>query len=318
MFCPNCRNQIDENAEFCPHCGTNMKQSQVQLKNQAQSSVQQPTQQNYDQNHSKMPPNNRNGKKTTIVLLIIVLLLVVGAIWGASKLMKKDTNTSKPDETIQETENNTTNNNNNADTSGNVDPNTNLTYDKNGTFLMTIEDVYTITGRGTVVAGRILRGTVKLNDEVQIIGLDKEIITTTVTGIEMFRKELDYAEAGDNIELFVKDVSREKVERGQVIAKPNSIKASKKFEATIDVLSEEEGGKNTSFFTNYRPQFYFRTVGITGSITLPNNIEKVNPGDKNIQITVELVSNVAIEIGTEFGILDNGKNVGTGKITKVY
>lgn len=321
MFCPNCRNQVDENAEFCPHCGTNIKQIQVQLQNQAQSNFQQPTPQNYNQNISQMPINNKNGKRFPIVPIIIVVLLVVVAIFGASKIMKKNTTPSKPNEAINEndtTNNKDTNNGTNNNTSGTVDPDTNLTYDKNGAFLMAIEDVFTITGRGTVVTGRVSRGTIKLNDEVQIIGLDKEIINTSVTGIEMFRKQLDYAEAGDNVGLLLKDVSREEVERGQVIAKPNSIKASKKFEATIDVLSKEEGGRHTPFFTNYRPQFYFKTTDITGTITLLNNVEMVSPGDKNIKISVDLVSNVAMEIGTEFSIREGGRTIGAGKITKVY
>lgn len=319
MFCPNCRNQVDENAELCPCCGTDIKQIQVQLQNQAQNNFQQSIPQNYNQNISQMPINNKNGKRFPIVPIIIVLLVVV-AIFVASKVMEKDT-PPKSNEVINK--NDTTNNKDtdketNNNTSGTVDQNTNLTYDKNGTFLMAIEDVFTIPGRGTVVTGYVSRGTIKLDDEVQIIGLDKEIINTSVTGIEKFGKQLDYAEAGDNVGLLLKDVSREEVERGQVIAKPNSIKASKKFEATIDVLSKEEGGRRNPFFTNYRPQFYFKTTDITGTITLLNNVEIVSPGAKNINVSVDLVSNVAMEIGTEFSIREGGRTIGTGKITKVY
>ena len=321
MFCPNCRNQIDGSVEFCPHCGTNIKQIKAQLQNQTRNNVQQVMPQNYNQNISQNLLNNKNGKKFPIIPIIIVLLLVVIAIFGVSKIMKKNTTQPKHNETVNE--NNTTNNKDadndtSNNTSGNVDPNTNLTYDKNGAFLMTIEDVFTITGRGTVVTGRVSRGTIKLNDEIQIIGLDKEIITTTVTEIEMFRKQVDYAEAGDNVGLSIKDVSRDEVERGQVIAKPNSIKASKKFEATIDVLSKEEGGRHTPFFTDYRPQFYFRTTDITGVVKLPDDVEMVTPGDKNVQITVELVNNVAMEVGTEFSIREGGRTIASGKVTKVY
>ena len=318
MFCPNCRNQVVDGAEFCPNCGTSLKQ----IQNQMQQPVQQPVYNNQPQNNYQQPMNNQNGnKKSILVPIIIVVVLAIAAVFGASKLIKKDTPVNNDTNNQQVQETNTTNNDNTTNSNGNstgtVDPNTNLTYDKDGAFLMAIEDVFTITGRGTVVTGRVERGTIKLNDEVQIIGLNHEIITTTVTGIEMFRKQLDYAEAGDNAGILLKDISRDDVERGQVLAKPNSIKAATKFDADVYVLTKEEGGRHTPFFNNYRPQFYFKTTDITGVVTLPSNVEMVSPGD-NAKMTVELISNVAMEVGTEFSIREGGRTIGKGTVTKVY
>ena len=182
-------------------------------------------------------------------------------------------------------------------------------------FLMSIEDVFTITGRGTVVTGRVERGQLKLNDEVEIVGL-KDTKKTVVTGIEMFRKQLDYAEAGDNAGVLLRGISREDVERGQVLAKPGSVKPHKKFTAEVYVLSKEEGGRHTPFFTNYRPQFYFRTTDVTGVITLPEGTEMVMPGD-NVSITVELIAPIAVENGTEFSIREGGRTVGAGKVVEI-
>ena len=182
-------------------------------------------------------------------------------------------------------------------------------------FLMSIEDVFTITGRGTVVTGRVERGQLKLNDEVEIVGL-KDTKKTVVTGIEMFRKQLDYAEAGDNAGVLLRGISREDVERGQVLAKPGSVKPHKKFTAEVYVLSKEEGGRHTPFFTNYRPQFYFRTTDVTGVITLPEGTEMVMPGD-NIEMTVELIAPIAVENGTKFSIREGGRTVGAGNISDI-
>ena len=182
-------------------------------------------------------------------------------------------------------------------------------------FLMSIEDVFTITGRGTVVTGRVERGQLKLNDEVEIVGL-KDTKKTVVTGIEMFRKQLDYAEAGDNAGVLLRGISREEVERGQVLTKPGTVKPHKKFKASVYVLSKEEGGRHTPFFTNYRPQFYFRTTDVTGVITLPEGTEMVMPGD-NISITVELIAPIAVENGTEFSIREGGRTVGAGKVSEI-
>jgi elongation factor Tu len=182
-------------------------------------------------------------------------------------------------------------------------------------FLMSIEDVFTITGRGTVVTGRVERGQLKLNEEVEIVGL-KPTKKTVVTGIEMFRKQLDYAEAGDNAGVLLRGISREDVERGQILCKPGSVTPHKKFEAQVYVLSKEEGGRHTPFFTNYRPQFYFRTTDVTGVVELPAGVEMVMPGD-NVTMTVELIAPIAIETGTKFSIREGGKTVGSGSITKV-
>ena len=182
-------------------------------------------------------------------------------------------------------------------------------------FLMSIEDVFTITGRGTVVTGRVERGTLKLNDEVEIVGL-KPTRKTVVTGIEMFRKQLDFAEAGDNAGVLLRGISREDVQRGQVLAKPGTVTPHTKFEAQVYVLSKEEGGRHTPFFSNYRPQFYFRTTDVTGVVTLPEGTEMVMPGD-NVSMTVELIAPIAIENGTKFSIREGGRTVGAGTVTKI-
>ena len=182
-------------------------------------------------------------------------------------------------------------------------------------FLMSIEDVFTITGRGTVVTGRVERGQLKLNDEVEIVGL-KDTQKTVVTGIEMFRKQLDFAEAGDNAGVLLRGISREQVQRGQVLAKPGTVTPHTKFEAQVYVLSKEEGGRHTPFFTNYRPQFYFRTTDVTGVVTLPEGTEMVMPGD-NVNMTVELIAPIALENGTKFSIREGGRTVGAGTVTKI-
>ena len=187
--------------------------------------------------------------------------------------------------------------------------------DNDKPFLMSIEDVFTISGRGTVVTGRVERGRLNLNDEVEIVGL-KETRKSVVTGIEMFRKSLDYAEAGDNAGVLLRGINREDVERGQVLAKPGSVHPHKKFKASVYVLSKEEGGRHTPFFSNYRPQFYFRTTDVTGVIELPQGVEMVMPGD-NVEMTVELIANVALENGTKFSIREGGRTVGAGTVTEI-
>ena len=182
-------------------------------------------------------------------------------------------------------------------------------------FLMSIEDVFTITGRGTVVTGRVERGKLNLNDTVEIVGI-RPTQSTVVTGIEMFRKQLDYAEAGDNAGVLLRGISREEVERGQVLAKPGSVTPHKKFKAQVYVLSKEEGGRHTPFFANYRPQFYFRTTDVTGVITLPEGTEMVMPGD-NVNIHVELIHPIALEQGTKFSIREGGRTVGAGTVSKI-
>ncbi len=187
--------------------------------------------------------------------------------------------------------------------------------DNDKPFLMSIEDVFTITGRGTVVTGRVERGKLNLNDEVEIVGL-KPTKKTVVTGIEMFRKQLDFAEAGDNAGVLLRGINRDEVERGQVLAKPGSVHPHKKFVAQVYVLSKEEGGRHTPFFTNYRPQFYFRTTDVTGVITLPEGTEMVMPGD-NVTMTVELIAPIAVENGTKFSIREGGRTVGAGSVSEI-
>lgn len=182
-------------------------------------------------------------------------------------------------------------------------------------FLLPIEDIFTITGRGTVVTGRCERGTVKLNEEVEIVGI-KPTRKAVVTGIEMFRKTLDFAQAGDNAGILLRGVNREDVERGQVLAKIGSIKPYKKFKAQIYALKKEEGGRHTAFHKGYRPQFYFRTTDVTGAIELAAGVEMIMPGD-NAEITVELIAPVAIEKGSKFSIREGGHTVGAGNVTEI-
>ena len=183
-------------------------------------------------------------------------------------------------------------------------------------FLMPIEDVMTISGRGTVVTGRVERGTVKLQDEVEIVGLSKEPKKTTITGVEMFRKILDQAEAGDNIGALLRGIQRTEVERGQVLAKPGTIHPHTKFKAQVYVLTKEEGGRHTPFFNGYRPQFYFRTTDVTGVIELPAGTEMVMPGD-NVSMTIELITPIAIEKGLRFAIREGGRTVGSGVVADI-
>ena len=190
------------------------------------------------------------------------------------------------------------------------------TRDTDKPFMMPVEDVFSITGRGTVATGRVERGQVKVGDVVEIIGLTEEPKQTTVTGVEMFRKLLDYAEAGDNIGALLRGVAREEIQRGQVLAKPGTITPHTKFQAQVYVLSKEEGGRHTPFFSNYRPQFYFRTTDVTGVIQLPEGVEMVMPGD-NIEMTVELISPIAIEEGTKFSIREGGRTVGAGSVATI-
>ncbi len=183
-------------------------------------------------------------------------------------------------------------------------------------FLMPIEDVFTITGRGTVVTGRVERGRLKVNEEVEIVGIKEKSIKTTVTGVEMFRKTLDYAEAGDNTGLLLRGTKREEVERGQVVVKPGSITPHTVFDGQVYVLGKDEGGRHNPFYSNYRPQFYFRTTDVTGVITLPEGTEMVMPGD-NTEIHVELIQPIAMEEGLGFAIREGGRTVGSGRVIKI-
>ena len=190
------------------------------------------------------------------------------------------------------------------------------TRDTDKAFLMPVEDVFTITGRGTVATGRVERGEIKVGDVVEIVGMAEESKQTTITGVEMFRKLLDSAVAGDNIGALLRGVDRKDIERGQVLAKPGSIKPHTKFKGEVYVLSKEEGGRHTPFFTNYRPQFYFRTTDVTGVVNLPEGVEMVMPGD-NIQMSIELITPIAVEVGLRFAIREGGRTVGAGVVTSI-
>ena len=190
------------------------------------------------------------------------------------------------------------------------------TRDIDKPFLMPIEDVFTITGRGTVVTGRVEQGQIKIGDEVEIVGIHEKVEKTVVTGVEMFQKTLDAAQAGDNAGALLRGVKREEIERGQVLAKPGSITPHTGFDAEIYVLSKDEGGRHTPFFSKYRPQFYFRTTDVTGEITLPEGQEMVMPGD-NTQMTVELIQPIAMDEGLRFAVREGGRTVGAGVVTKI-
>jgi elongation factor Tu len=181
---------------------------------------------------------------------------------------------------------------------------------------MPIEDVFTITGRGTVVTGRVERGIIKVNEDVEIVGIRPGTTKTTVTGVEMFRKLLDEGQAGDNVGLLIRGVKREDVERGQVVVKPGTTTPHTEFEGSVYILSKEEGGRHKPFFTNYRPQFYFRTTDVTGVVTLPDGTDMVMPGD-NVDINVKLIQPVAMDDGLRFAIREGGKTVGAGRVTKI-
>ena len=181
---------------------------------------------------------------------------------------------------------------------------------------MPIEDVFTITGRGTVVTGRIERGILKVNETVEIVGIKESSSKTTVTGIEMFRKLLDEGQAGENVGLLLRGIKREDVERGQVVVKPGSITPHTEFEANVYILSKDEGGRHTPFYDNYRPQFYFRTTDVTGVVHLPEGTEMVMPGD-NTEMTVDLIQPIAMEEGLKFAIREGGRTVGAGRVTKI-
>lgn len=273
---------------------------------------------NFDNNYNGMEDQQRNQQsqfnlessqnpiqlksKKNRKKLIVLLILIIGLVLGIFVFVNNKEN------------NNETLENNKI---GKVEEGTNTNYDENGAFLMAIGDIFSISGQGTVVNGKIERGTVKIGDKVQIIGLDKEIITAEVAGIEKFKEVLEEAKIGENVAILLKNITSDQVEKGQVIAKPNSIVASTKFEADIYVLSKEEGGKQTSIFSNYRPRFIFRTVDISGNIELSDGIDSINPGE-NSSVTVELFTSVALEVGTEFSFKENGRVVGTGVVTKLY
>ncbi len=259
--------------------------------------------------------NNKNGK---IVIILVTIIIAGICILAFTKVMKSSEEKNHSDmQQNQQNSTNQNNNDNNNNTNGIGDSNADLTYDKTGAFLMPIEDIFTITGKGTVISGRIERGSIKIGETIQIIGMNHEIITTTISEIEKSKEKTNFDEAGEYVGVFFKYVIREDIERGQVLAIPNSIKAATKFDAEVYVLSKNEGGRHTPFFNNYRPQFYFRTTDIEGVITLPDDVELVNPGEK-VTMSVELVSDVAMEKGTIFSVREGGRIIGKGTIIKVY
>ncbi len=277
--------------------------------------------------------NDNSKKRKPLIIIVSIVIILIVATFIYFKFIKTNQNETHNTNHSQQS----INNKDNIEDST-VDTNTNNSnkivitctpekeYDKNGPFLMAIEDVFTITGKGTVVTGRIERGTINLNDPVQIIGLNNEIKTTTIIEIERLRENLDTATAGDSIGLLLSGIERGEVQTGQVLAKPNSISSFRKFDADIYILAKNEGGRQDPFYNNFRPQFYFRTAEITGIITLPNGVEMVMPGD-NAKVTVELISPVAMEVGNEFFIREEetriGKQtlkrtIGIGTITRIY
>jgi hypothetical protein len=285
---------------------------------------------NYQQNvqpiyngGQQVPPKKKSNVGLIVgIVVAVVVLIMLFFITRACKAVtnifnEADSNINEIKEKQEKLKDTLDSNLNNSNTTSNtVDSNVNKTMDETGAFLMPIEDVFSVSGRGTIVTGRIERGTVKIGDDVQIIGLNNEKINTQITGIEMFRKALDTAKAGDNVGLLLKGVARDEVKRGQLVIKPNSMGTYTKFEADITMLTKEQGGRHTPFFNNFRPQFYFFTTDITGIITLPDDVDMVNPGDM-AKISVELISPVGMEVGTKFNIREGGRTIATGTVTKL-
>lgn len=285
--------------------GYNFQTEQPIYENQ-NTNIQQPMQ-------TQPPKKNKKGLIIIAVIAVLVIIIIAGIVLFGNQNKKKTPNNEVPKNS--DVKNNNEQKDNNS--TGSVEEGTNTTYDENGAFLFSIEDVFTITGKGTVVTGNVQRGKLKVGDTVQIVGLSEEILTTEVTGIEMFREQKDEAIVGDDVGIALKNITREQVQKGQVLAKPNSIVATTKFDADVHILSKEEGGRHTPFFDGYRPQFYFRAANITGVIDLPDYIEMVNPGE-DVSFTTTLVSNVAMEVGTEFSIREGGRIIGKGTVTKIY
>ena len=308
---------MNNNYNFDPMTGQPVQQpvqnqNATNMYSQPQQPVQ-PTMNTYQQPSPQQPNKKNNTKLLIIIALVIVIGIVVGVLLLTNQKDKEAINSDNNNNSEVENNNETTEDKN---TSGIVEEGVNTTYDENGAFLFRIEDVFTITGRGTVVTGTVERGTINLNDEVQVIGLDKEIITTTVTGVEVFRKNQDFATVGDNPGLLLKGVERDQVERGQAVVMPNSITAVKKFQADLSVIPTEEGGRGTPFYDGFSPKIYFKT-DISGTINLPNGKEKVEPGE-NASVTITLEQSIAMDVGTEFSIREGGRTIANGKVTKVY
>ena len=272
--------------------------------------------QNTNINWSMPTKSPKNNNKVFIIIAILIVFVVITVLYFYNQDKKKSTSNETPNNSKVENNNNKNDEQQNNNSTDDSKDETN-TSDENNSFLFSIEDVFTITDRGTVVTGHVQRGKLKVGDTVQIIGLDKETITAKATGMEMFREKKDEANVGDNVAILLENITREQVQKGQVLAKPNSIKAVKKFDADVYILTNEEGGRHTPFFESYRPQFCFKEANITGEIELPEGVEMVMPGD-NIKLTVKLVHNVAMEKGTKFNIKEGDRIVGKGTVTKIY
>lgn len=264
--------------------------------------------------YTQQPIQAKPPKKSNTIFIIIAILIVIGI--AISVLYLNNQNKEKPTNNETPNESEVKNNHQSSYSIGIVEEGTNTTYDESGAFLFNIEDVFIITKR-IVATGKVMRGKLKVGDKVQIIGLNEEILTREVTGIQKYKDQIDEATVGDNVEITLKDITREQLQRGQVLAKPNSIVASTKFDADVHMLSTKEGGAHNTFPDEYKPDFNFREVDIPGAIKLLNGIEKLNPGD-DVSITTTLVNNVAMEVGTEFLIREGGRTLGRGTVTKVY
>ena len=315
MICKSCRNQVPDGMNRCPNCGGQIMVERTQQVNQVQPVMQN----NYNQNNnlSNMNSAQQPRKKSNSSLIII---LIIAIIIGIFVLKPKGGNNSNSNSNSNSTSNSNVEINSNSNVESNSNSNTttiNTNYDKDGAFLMPIDDVFTITGKGTVVTGKISRGTIKVNDEIEIIGLNHEVKTTIVTAISKSRQQVESAQIGESVGLTLKDVSREEIEEGQVVVKPNSIKETKSIEANVYFLTEGEGGRKTPIMSNYKPQVYIYNVSsVTGTVTLLNGKDSANPGDK-VDISIELEKSVALEVGKEFTIREGGITVGKGTVTKV-
>lgn len=305
----------------------------IQTNTPVQSNI--PENQNMVQNNVPTPQPSINTPKKSSKLeinpIILVIIIIVGLLIGlgagyliGNKTKKCDIQEcpkcdNNRDVTADTNESNNTDDSNNTDESNNSDESNNTVnteYDKEGSFLLSIEDVFTITGSGTVVTGKIERGSIKVNDTVEIVGLGATPKTVVVTGIEASRKQIDKAEAGDNVGINLSGIAKEEVQRGQVLSAPNTIQAHTQFEAKIHLLETENDGRKTSIFDNFICQFYFRTTDITGTMKFPSSLYQIKPGE-DAEITITLEQNVALEEGTEFSIREGGKTIGTGTVTKI-
>ena len=304
MFCPNCKNQLKEDDVFCNNCGVN-----VTIFNSQNQPVQtEPV------NNQYVAPSSKNRSFTIVLIVLITIVVITVTSFIIVKKFSSNNNTSSgSNRTNTNTSEQTSTNTTKEDTKASQTED----YDKEGSFLMTIDEILSVPGYGTAVSGTVLRGRVNKNDPIEIVGI-RETQQTVATRIEAYRKEMEYAEAGDTVNVYLRGIMVDEIERGQVLAKDNTIKAYKKFECDIELLSKDEGGRSTPFFSNYRPQFYFRNTDITGVITLPEGTEMVKPGEIVKSATVELLTTVALEVGTEFSIREGGRTVGSGKVTKIY